>query len=211
MRTAILCIALAVLAPPLAAQEGERPAGWEVRFDRANANPADLKFIVMEPGWHITTGPAAIFYDPSLSASGQYRVETEIFLFDPGRRQREAYGVFIGGSDLNGENQAYLYFLIRNDGSYLIKRRQGNDTPTIVPWTPHSAIVRYDGSSETAKNTMAIDVRAERVVFSLNGEDVTSLPRSELHVEGVVGLRVNHSLNVHVSRLTVEPTPGEDY
>jgi hypothetical protein len=209
MRIAALSLALVALALPLVAQEGERPAGWEVRVDRANADPAEIKFVVMEPGWHITTGPAAIFYDPSQTASGQYRVEAEIFLFDPGQRHREAYGVFIGGNDLAGESQAYLYFLIRNDGNYLIKRRQGSETPTITPWTPHPAIVKYDGSSETAKNIVAIDVGAERVEFSLNGEQVASLPRSGLDVEGVVGLRVNHSLNVHVSKLNIESAQGD--
>jgi hypothetical protein len=208
MRIATLFLAVTVFALPLAAQEGEKPAGWEMRLDRANADPTEIKFVTMEPGWHITTGPAAIFYDPSRAASGEYRVETEIFLFDPGRRQREAFGVFIGGNDLAGEDQAYLYFLIRNDGNYLIKRRDGSETPTITPWTPHPAIVRHDGSAETAKNTLAIDVGAEQLDFYLNGEKVTSLPRSELGMDGIVGLRVNHSLNVHVSKLTVEPHSG---
>ena len=38
----------------------------------------------------------------------------------------EAYGVFIGGSDLQAANQKYTYFVIRQDGKFLIKRRAGN-------------------------------------------------------------------------------------
>ncbi len=48
MRIAALSLALVALALPLVAQEGERPAGWEVRVDRANADPAEIKFVVME-------------------------------------------------------------------------------------------------------------------------------------------------------------------
>ncbi len=132
----------ATLAPPLAAQEGERPANWRVRFDRADAQDADLRFVTMTPGWHITTGPAGIFYDPHRTAEGNFRVESEIFFLDPGRRQREAYGVVFGGRDLSSDDLAYVYFLIRNDGRYLIKRRAGSETANITTWTEHSAIVR---------------------------------------------------------------------
>ncbi len=38
----------------------------------------------------------------------------------------------------------------------------------------------------------------------MNGEKVASLPRGQLNVDGIVGLRVNHGLDVHVSELSVE-------
>ena len=31
----------------------------------------------MPPGWHTTTGPAAIIYNPENTAKGQYRLESE--------------------------------------------------------------------------------------------------------------------------------------
>ena len=206
MNTAALSMMLAVLAPLATVQEAERhekPAGWQVRLDRPNADLSAVAFWTMPPGWHITTGPACILYDPSRTAEGQYHLRVEIFLFDPGER-REAFGVFLGGKNLGGDNQSYDYFLIRRDGRYLIKRRAGSRTRLIRPWTVHRAIVKYDGSSETAKNVLTIEVGAEEVDFFVNGQMVTSLPRLEVNTDGIVGLRVNHALNLHVSELTVE-------
>ena len=39
----------------------------------------------------------------------------------------------------------------------------------------------------------------------MNGAVVTSLPRADLSLDGVVGLRVNHGLNLHVTNLKVDP------
>jgi len=204
MRTMLFALAVAVLAQPVAAQDEEfkRPDDWVVRFDRADADESALYFVSMPPGWHITTGPAAIFYDPTRVVDGQYNITSEVYLF-PGER-KEAFGVFLGGQALDGAAQRYTYFLIRKDGQFLIKRRGGSETPTLHPWTEHSAILKHDGGEGTAKNVIEIHVRAREVHFLVNGETVASLPKSEVDTEGVVGLRVNHSRNLHVTNLEIE-------
>lgn len=207
MRTLRVLSLLALLAAPLAGQDLERPEGWKVRFDRPGSSEADLEmFVSMPPGWHITTGPAGIFWDPSLEASGDYLLEMEVFLFDPEGR-REAFGVFFGGQDLEGSGQAYTYFLIRDGGEFLIKRRRGAETPTLRAWEAHSAIRSFAdrGDDASVKNILAVEVREDRVRFSVNGAEVATLPRSEVDAHGTVGIRVNHRLNVHVSRLEVAP------
>lgn len=188
----------------LSAQELERPQDWEVRFDRADSNPDDLYFVTMTPGWHVTTGPSGIIWNPSQTASGNYVLEADIHLFDPGER-REAFGIFFGGSDLQGEGQAYTYFLIRRTGEYLVKGRDGDDTETVVGWTAHEAINPWTGGGEgdSVLNTLAVRMEAESAVFLVNGQEVHRVPRSEVLSDGTVGLRVNHGLNLHVSRLEV--------
>lgn len=85
----------------VAAQDGAAPPGWQVRLDRTEqAAPDEVSFVEMAPGWHVTTGPAAILYDGGTRAAGDYRIESEIFLFDPGERN-EGFGVFFGGTDLD--------------------------------------------------------------------------------------------------------------
>ncbi len=202
MRLLSLCLSLFLLAPVAAAQEFERPTDWEVRLDRSGASESDLYFVEMPPGWHVTSGPAAILYDPARTATGEFRLRSEIYLF-PGDR-REGFGVFFGGQHLGDGAQAYTYFLIRKDGRYLIKTRHGSSTQVVVPWTEHAAIVKHEGDEGQAKNELAVEAGAAEVHFYVNGEKVTSVPRSEIGCEGVVGLRVNHGLNVHVSTLTVE-------
>jgi len=153
----------------------------------------------MPPGWHITTGPAIITWDPAWQASGNYRVELESFLF-PGERQ-EGHGLFLGGTDLEGPGQTYLYVLLRKNGELLVKRRAGTETPTLVPWTAHPAIVPQ--TEGTAKNILAVDVAADSVRIFVNDQRVTALPRAGLPTDGQVGLRVNHALNLHVTRVDI--------
>ena len=192
------------------------PENWLVRLDRPsedvvigdNQDTADIFFVNMKPGWHITSGPAAIYYHPASVANGLYSAKLEVHLFDPGQRN-EAYGFFIGGDNLEEENQVYDYFLIRNSGEYLIKRRNGDETEMIQDWTPHESILRYTAESESSVlNELSIDVREGEVGFSINGVEVASKPASEIKTEGVVGLRVNHALNLHVSNLEVVDQEG---
>ena len=206
MRAAALALSLSLLAPTLHAQEQEfhRPNDWTVRFDRAGTPDSAIYFVSMPPGCHITTGPAAVLYDRARVAHGEYRVESEIYLFPIERL--EAFGVFLGGSDLGGPAQAYTYFLIRKDGKFLIKERSGSDTRVIHPWTEHAAIVKHEGQEGRTKNLLAVDVGPDMVDFYVNDEKVASLPRSDVKTDGIVGLRVNHGLNIHVTSLDIAQT-----
>jgi hypothetical protein len=63
--------------------KGQFPDGWTVRVDATggHAGPAaapasgttanDIAFVTMKPGWHITTGPAAILYQPAPTRSSR--------------------------------------------------------------------------------------------------------------------------------------------
>lgn len=207
MRLATAALMLLGAGPGLPAQELERPSDWQVRFDQPGVRDSSLYFVTMTPGWHITTGPAGILYNPAHSASGEYKIKSEIFLF-PGDR-REGFGVFLGGRNLTDDDQSYLYFLIRKDGQYLIKRRAGAKISTFKPWTAHSAIVQHDGGEGTAKNVLEIEVGRSEIGFIINGVKVTAVPRAKLETDGVVGLRVNHHLNLHVSELTIMASGGQ--
>jgi hypothetical protein len=210
MRAVVLLAFLA--GTPVLAQEAapKVPPAWKVRADNGTAtvvadpqlevNRSDtVRLVTMPPGWHITTGPAIITWDPAWQASGNYRVELESFLF-PGERQ-EGFGLFVGGTDLEGPGQSYLYVLLRKNGEIIVKRRDGAETATIVPWLPHPAIVPQ--TEGTAKNVLAIEVTSDSVRVFVNHQRVSGLPRSGLPTDGQVGLRVNHMLNVHVTRVDI--------
>jgi hypothetical protein len=207
MRTLFLLCLMAVCASPIAAQDFELPDGWNLRFDRPGQSEADLEaFVEMPPGWHVTSGPAAIYWGPDMEASGNFRAEMEVFLFDPGER-REAFGMFVGGKNMDGDAIEYTYFLLRNGGQYIIKRREGVDAPTVRPWTSHEAIKSYADRGEDAsvKNTLVIEANGDAVSFSVNGAEVASVSRSEAGMDGVFGFRVNHALNLHISKVEVTP------
>ena len=203
-----LLLAASFAAPGLTAQDFERPEDWQVRFDEPGASEDQLEmFVSMPPGWHVTSGPAAIYWGPQMEASGEYRIEMEVFLFEPQGMMREAFGFFAGGLGLDGDDIEYTYFLIRDGGEFIVKRREGPDAPTILPWTGHEAILGWAdrGDGATAKNILAAEADAGEVRFYVNDAQVAALPRSEVAMDGMYGFRVNHMLNLHISRLEVTP------
>lgn len=192
------------------------PEGWEVRLDRPAENliissdpdSGDIYFVNMTPGWHITTGPRAIFWHPGNKAVGEYTLNATIHLFDTKGRDREGFGVFFGGSDLQGENQEYIYFLIRNTGDYLIKSRKGSETKNITQWIPSDAIVKYEAGSESAAlNKFSVKVLANSVDFYINDQKLMSSSFNEdsdrWKTDGLFGLRVNHAVNLHIEDLSL--------
>ena len=203
-----IAVSLLVAATAEGVAQEEDPAppdGWLVRTDGGGHGGGDLAFVDMPPGWHITTGPSGIFYHPEKTASGSYRVESEVFLFDPGRRN-EGFGIFIGGTDLDGDDQAYTYFLMRRDGSVLVKRRDGSGTSDLMGWTKQDAVVTWEERGDeaaTAKNVLAAEVGGGEMAFFVNGVEVFRGAADGQHVDGVVGLRVNHGLNLHFSSLEI--------
>ena len=207
VRSALAVLALLAVSTPLAAQEGSLPEGWEIRADRPDQDLSEVAFTEMPPGWHVTTGPAVILYQPEMVAGGSYRVDMDVFLFDPQGR-REAFGLFIGGRDLQGGNQRYTYFLIRDGGQFLVKSREGRETSTLVEWTDHPAIRGYEDREEgesTVENVLTAQVGPREVRFLVNDQEVTRVSIDGLSVEGIAGLRVNHALNLHVSRFEIHP------
>ena len=198
MKTGLL---LLLFASPLAAQA---PPGWKVRADDPKADLAKLSFAEMKPGFHVTTGPAVILWNPENTATGNFTIESEIFFFREGSRDTEAYGICLGGKDLDGAAD-YVYFMLRNDGKYLVKHRAGNgDTHLISDWAASPAVAVHNGTGgPTVKNVISVAAVADSVKFSVNGTQVASYSRTHMKPEGIAGVRVNHGLNLHVSKLAI--------
>lgn len=192
-------------------KEGETPTDWSVRLDDpsddftiGSSEEDDIYFVNMEPGWHITTGPRAIFYPDDKTAEGNYTVSSQIYLFDPGD-YNEAFGIFIGGENLQEDHQTYTYFLLRNSGEYLIKKRDGNETHLVKDWTETDAMdVFTDETESSVPNTLRIEVIDDEVAFFVNDQEVERLPSEEIDTDGIAGLRINHRLNVHIETFEIE-------
>lgn len=181
---------------------GVKVAGWEVRLDKADAKVEDLKFVSMGPGFHVTSGPAAIYWNPANAAKGNYTVKASLTQ-TKAPTHREAYGVFIGGDDLKDDDQSYLYVVIAGTGEYTIKHRAGSQTHTVVNWTASPALKKADEAGK-ATNEIAIEVGNDVRVL-LNGTEVWKQAKGQVmgSTDGQVGLRVNHNLDVHVGSFSV--------
>jgi len=207
---------IALVAAPLSAQgagdptkkvEGSTPlpAGWSGRTDRAEDKLTDAKFVKMGPGFHVTSGPAAIYWSASQSVKGPFTASTTITQ-TKAPTHPEAYGIFFMGTKLDGPDQSYAYFLVRGDGKFLVNHRAGADVHKILPWTENAAIKKQDASGK-ATNTLTVDAsKPDSVRLLVNGVQVHALEGKHLgSTNGAVGLRVNHNLDVHIADLTVTP------
>jgi len=191
----------------LAAGGGVTAAGWKGRVDpqaaKRGATINQDKFVAMGSGFHVTGGPAAIYWNPANNMSGNYTV-TATFTQTKAPAHPEAYGLILAGKDLDASNQSYLYFLVRGDGKYLLNHRANDSTVhKIVDWTASDAVKAADANGK-ATNKLSIVVGADKVSFLVNGTEVESRARSVLGgpdhsgTKGIAGLRVNHNLDVHI-------------
>ncbi|HYR06619.1 MAG TPA: hypothetical protein VEQ60_02545 [Longimicrobium sp.] len=187
-------------------QHGEAhgpPAGWVTRLDRP-ASTQPVHFMDMDGRLHAILGPAAIFYNPSNTATGAYRAQGT-FVQNGTSEHPEGYGLIAGGRNLEAENQDYLYFLVRQDGKFMVKHRAGTETHTLFDWTEHSAVQR-PGADGKATNTLAIEASPAGARFLVNDTEVANIPRVPmLNTDGIVGLRVNHNLNVIIDDFGIVP------
>ena len=179
---------------------GKLPPEWKARFDQPGMKMDAVGFENTGTGLHITTGPAAIYYPPQ-EQSGKYRTQATFIQVKPSAHP-EAYGLFIGGSNLQAETQKYTYFVINQSGKFLIKRRAGAETPTTMNWTDSPAINKADGSGKMT-NALTIDVGPETVRFLINNTEVAAKPVAELDIKGQAGIRINHNLEVIVEAMMV--------
>ena len=204
MRYLLVAVVAAALVMPLAvrAQDGGVTAGgWESRLDYGTDVASVLSFMSMGSGVHAKTAArgAAIFWQPSSMTKGSYTISASFTQAEPSNHPN-AYGLFFGGSDLAGANQQYSYFVIRQNGQFLIKKRMGTETPTLLDWTSHDAINELDAQGQST-NTLAVEVGSSQVRFLVNGTEVATQPRSAVDADGITGLRVTHFLNVHIDDL----------
>ena len=118
--TILLFLALTPLA-------GQSTAGWKVRADRST-NAADpdaagkIQFMAMGGGFHAVNPQAAVYWHPSNTAKGNYTLKGTFILNEPSGHTNY-YGLVFGGSGLDGPQQTYVYFLVAQDGTFLVKRR----------------------------------------------------------------------------------------
>jgi hypothetical protein len=180
---------------------GKMPAGWKVRFDDAAAKPEQVIVEEKDDTLTFTTGPAGIYYKPSMKAEKDYELTAVFSLLKPSEHP-EAFGLFIAGQDLDKDTQRYTYFLVRQDGKFLIKSRNGAATRAIVDWTDAPAMKEPKGVKTS--NTLQIRATGDAVRFYINDKQVHKLTRAQAGGDGIAGVRVNHNLNVQVGKLTLK-------
>lgn len=202
----MVMIVLAATARVTVAQSGgnmERPPHWQVLHPDRN-EVVERPFVVMRPGWHIFAGPGALLWDPGSFASGNFSVTSKMFLF-PTPEMGTPFGVFLGGSQFEGEWSAYVSFQIRNDGRFRVAHHAGEQVHELVPWTEHAEIVPLEPTGGPVENRLAVDVQDGVVSFFINDAVVAELSDAGLTTDGAIGLAVGGDLSLHVTELLIGP------
>lgn len=207
----LVAIALAVTATVSLAQSGrnmEPPPHWKVLHPDRN-EVVERRFVVMRPGWHIFSGPGALLSEPGSFASGNFSVTSKMFLF-PTPELGTPYGVFLGGSQFEGDSSTYVSFQIRNDRRFRVARHTGDQVHELVPWTEHADIVSLEPTGGPVENRIAVDVQDGVLSFFINDAVVAELAGSGLTTDGAIGIAVGGDLSLHVTELRIGPNqpPG---
>lgn len=199
-RVTLAALALLIAAPLVA----QAPKDWKVRADRStSASDPDaagaITFVTMGTGFHATNPQAAVYWNPANSAAGSYTLKGTFTLMKPSDHVNY-YGLVFGGSELEGPGQNYVYFMVAQDGTWLVKHRAGDAaTHEVSAKTPNDAVKKPDASGKST-NALEVRVTADKIDYVVNGTVVHSTPKTGMtaKTDGLYGLRVNHRLEVHI-------------
>lgn len=187
----------------------QAPQGWKVRADRSTsaADPdaaGAIKFVTSGAGFHATNPQAAVYWNPANTATGAYTLKGTFTLLKPSSHTNY-YGLVFGGKDLEGGQQSYLYFVVAQDGTWLLKRRTGNTATSEIAGPTANAVVKTPDASGKSVNALEVRVTGAKIDFVVNGTVVHSEAKSGAlaNVDGLWGMRVNHVLDVQIDGLAV--------
>lgn len=185
------------------------PAGYALQLDRQNRDRADFVATVDDGQLTVRTGPAGILYRPEdVVEADRYTLRGRFTEVGAPLGHREGFGLLIGGQHLGDTSQRYVYFLVRGDGRYLVKQRDGSSTHELSQgWQPSDAVRVPTTEGGEVTNELAIAVDGRELRLSCNGEPVADLPvdRLDLDIHGVMGVRVNHNLRVRIEDFGLGP------
>ena len=198
-----------LIALPVAAQA---PAGWMERVDASTdaADPDDVPNVTVTTvanGFEVRNGPAVALWNPANTATGNYTLEGTFTLLQPSGHVNY-YGLIYGGSGLEGASQSYIYFLVAQNGSFIIRHRANNDTVHDIIGRTVNAAVTQPGANGQSVNRLQVRVGATETQFSVNGTVVHTAPKTGMAArsDGIWGVRVNHVIpGVRVDGLRVVP------
>lgn len=199
-------------APAAAAAAAQPQAqAWEVRLDQSQSasdpdDVADIDFTSMgSNGFHYVGGPAGTLWMPGQTASGAYMLSGTFTLNKPASHTTY-YGLVFAGSNMGEANQHYLYFQVAQNGTYLIKSRDGDETMELEGGKTESPAVQMPEDGGSSVNELAVRVTADAVEFLVNGTVVHTSPRTGMFAmtDGIVGARVNHVTDVTLTNFALQ-------
>src|ERR1700761_3383541 len=157
----------ALIALAAVAAFAQVPSGWKMRVDRSTsaADPdgsGAMSFTISGSGYHALNPRASVYWNAANTASGNYTLKGTFTLNKPSGHTNY-YGLVFGGSEFEVAAQKYVYFVIAQDGTWLIKYRNGDtSTEVLAPKTANDAVKKPDASGKST-NTLEVHVGGDKV------------------------------------------------
>lgn len=182
---------------------GPLDAMWAVRMDSTeDVNEPNRFTLLAGGGVQVTGGGNATMWRPDVPLIPPYRLSMRVTTTNLGLHPHGA-GIVFGGNDVDNDKQVYSYLLVRGDGQFLIKTRDGGGTSDICLWSEHEAVTKENPKSLIATNVLAVEVDRERTRFLINGTQVHQAKTEALHSSGQYGARLVHDLDVRFDQIEV--------
>lgn len=189
-------------------------AGWTGAVDAKSAaqgrSLTDSKFEKQGDVLHLTIGPATTFWNPANTAKGDYTLKGTFTEAKQTANHPHPMGLFIGGSKLGTADQSLMYCIAYRDGSFLVRRFNGNVATNVVPKTPNAAVKKAATADESVTQEIAWVVKGGRAECLINGTSVAGFPNADIvgagkleSTDGTWGIRVSHNMDLTVANLGV--------
>jgi hypothetical protein len=219
----VFVLASTLLVPALQqTQESDRKVagggisapGWQGKVDAAAAkqgmSTSDSKFEKQGNAYHVTTGPASVYWNPANVAKGDFSVKATFREPKQTFSHPHPYGIFIGGSNLDSDQPNLAYCVAYRDGTFLVRGFSGGSVTTFAKRQPNEAVHKAASTDAEVTQEVGWNVKDGRAECVINGTVVAGFDKSEItgpgkleSTDGVVGLRFTHNTDVIVTNFTL--------
>lgn len=209
-----LAVLLALFMPALHGAQAQDPdrvikdggisaPGWKGKVDapaaKGGLSTSSSRFAMKGADIEIMTGPATTYWNPAHTAKGDFTVKATFKDLKSDAGHPHPAGIFIGGTNMDGDEQSITYCVAYTNGSYLVRQLTGAKATTLAggPKVLHEAVKKADANG-LVTNEVGWRVSGNTAACVINGVEVASIDKSKVTTDGVYGLRVAHNISTTV-------------
>src|ERR1700723_3253323 len=196
VRGFIMAAAIVFLIPelvPAQGQDASRPvagggisvSGWVGAVDagaqKAGQTINDTKLSKEGGVLHVTTGPAAEYWNPGNKATGDYTVSatfTEAKYMNLNDHPHP-YGIFIAGNDVGTDHETLLYCEAYGDGRFIVRGFGPDSFKMNGHGEANAAVHKAAGPGQPVEQKIALSVKGGKVECAINGTVVPSYAKTQ--------------------------------
>ena len=218
-----MMIALVAVLPALGQDASRAVAGggisvpgWvgaiDARAQKAGQTINDTKMSQQGDTLQVTTGPAASYWNPANTASGNYTVSatfTEAKYMNLNTHPHP-YGIFIAGHELGTDQASELYCAAYGDGRFIVRGFAPAAFQMNGPGEANAAVHKAAGPGQPVEQKIALSVKDGKVECAINDVTVASYDKASVvadgklkSTDGIYGIRFAHNTEGTVSGLKV--------